>query len=131
MPEKKRKPTYIEMFEKEIGDLKSSINNIIELLEKLFEHDKILGEEVGILMDGLRDVVKMLKVHKDNEATLMAFQIISASLNIDKEFKEVRKYARERGKSVKEAFEEMATKDILPEGLRYFAKTKKLIKEML
>ena len=119
------------MFEKEIGDLKSSINNIIELLEKLFEHDKILGEEVGILMDGLRDVVKMLKVHKDNEATLMAFQIISASLNIDKEFKEVRKYARERGKSVKEAFEEMATKDILPEGLRYFAKTKKLIKEML
>ena len=126
-----RKPTWIEMFEKEISDLRRDINNLSEFLQKMREYEDAIGKEVGNLIERLHDVVRLLEAHKDSEATLMALQAMSGSLNIDKELEEIRKYARERGKSVREAFEEMRTKGILPKGLRKFTEARKIIREML
>lgn len=131
MSEKKRKPTYVEIFEKEISDLRADVNRLTESVQKMREYEDAVGNNVGKLIERLQDVVKMLEVHKDNEATLMALQAMSGSLNIDKELEEVRKYARSRGKSIREAFDEMETKGILPENLRNFAQARKIIKEML
>jgi regulator of replication initiation timing len=125
-----QKPTWIKMFEKEISDLRSDINQLAKLLQKMLERENAIRKEVGNLIERYYDVVRLLEAHKDSEATLMALQIMKG-LDIDKELEEVTKYAREKGKSAREAFEEMATKGILPKGLRNFAETKKKIREML
>ena len=119
-----RKPKWIEKLEKEIGDLRSDVNGLADFVRKMNKYEKGIGER-------LLDVVNLLQNHKDNEAILMALQAMRGSLNIDKELEEVREYARERRQSVKEAYEEMTTKGILPQGLREFVKAKKIIREML
>lgn len=119
-----RKPKWIEKLEKEMGDLRSDVNNLADFVQKMNEYEKGLGER-------LLDMVKLLQNHKDNEATLMAFQVMTGPLNVDKELEEVRKYAREKGQSIREAFEEMKAKSILPQGLGKVAEARRIIREML
>ena len=119
-----RKPKWIEMLEKEIADLRSDIENLTQSFQRMYEHETAVTEK-------LRNVAIILETHKDNEAFLMAFQAMGGSSSIDTELEEVRKYARERGKSVREAFEEMTLKGILPKSLRNFAEARKTIREML
>jgi hypothetical protein len=117
-----KKPKYIEKLEKEIIDLRSDVNNLANFVERL---------NIANLRERLLDILKLLETHKDNEAFVLAFLDMKGSLDIEKEAEEVRKYATEKGKSLKEAYDEMAGKNILPKGLRDLTQARKMIREML
>lgn len=112
-----KKPTWIEIIEKEIIKLRKDINYLAGVIQKMLEYEKLTE--------------KLLEAHKDSEATLMALQGMRGSFDINKDVEKVRKYARKKSKSLKEAFQEMSEKNILPEGLRNFVKARKIIREML
>jgi hypothetical protein len=119
-----RKSKWIEMLEREIADLRSDIENLTKSFQGIHQRETIITEK-------LNNVVKAFETHKDNEAFLIAFQAMGTSFSLDTELEEVREYARKRGKSLREAFDEMTLKNVLPRNLRSFSQTRKTIREML